>query len=356
MFRNNKFWFILGTLVVMAALLVACGPQATPAPTEAPPPEPTKAPAAEQIQPTRKRPAAGATEACTTELWSAIPGGALEKAYNGELNGKVVTMMGPFTEGDIVKFEQSIKAFEEKTGIDIQYEGTKEFEATIGVRVDAGDVPDIVDFPQPGLLAAFFKQGNFVDPTTFLPMDYLKQQYTQGWLDMATMAGPDGPGVGGIWARYNGKSQVWYPKDDFEAAGYTIPTSWEELIALSDQIVADGDTPWCVGIESGAATGWPATDWMEEFMLRTTTPENYDKWVSGELKFELAGSARCADQAVRAVAERRLRVWWARSHYNDLLWGCTCADVRAAAQVLAAQTGQLHHKLLPRRREGWRRL
>ena len=150
--------------------------------TEAPAPAETEAPATEP------------TAACTTELWTAIPGGALEKAYNGELTGKVVTMMGPFTEGDIVKFEQSIKAFEEKTGIDIQYEGTKEFEATIGVRVDAGDVPDIVDFPQPGLLAAFFKQGKFIDPTTFLPADYLKQQYNQGWLDMATMDGPDGPG------------------------------------------------------------------------------------------------------------------------------------------------------------------
>ena len=169
MFRNNKFWLILGTLVVMAALLVACGPQATPAPTEAPPPEPTKAPAAEQPAAPTKAPAAGQPEACTTELWTAIPGGALEQAYNGELKGKVVTMLGPFTEGDIVRFEQSIKAFEEKTGIDIQYEGTKEFEATIGVRVGANDVPDIVDFPQPGLLANFFKDGKFIDPTTFLP-------------------------------------------------------------------------------------------------------------------------------------------------------------------------------------------
>ncbi len=167
------------------------------------------------------------------------------------------------------------------------------------MRVGANDVPDIVDFPQPGLLANFFKQGKFIDPTTFLPMEYLKQQYTQGWLDMGTMAGADGqPATGGIWARFNGKSQVWYPKDDFEAAGYAIPTSWDELIALSDQIDADGDTPWCVGIESGAATGWPATDWMEEFMLRTTTPENYDKWVNGELKFNSPGSAQCAAEAV----------------------------------------------------------
>ena len=38
--------------------------------------------------------------------------------------------------------------------------------------------------------------------------------------------------------------------------------------------------PWCAGIESGDATGWPATDWMEDIILRTAGPETYDKWVS----------------------------------------------------------------------------
>jgi alpha-glucoside transport system substrate-binding protein len=103
---------------------------------------------------------------------------------------------------------------------------------------------------------------------------------------MGTMKGKDGPIMAGIWNRVNAKSLVWYPKAEFDAAGYTVPTSWDELIALSDQIVSDGDTPWCIGIESGAATGWPMTDWLEEMMLRTTTPENYDKWVAGELKFD----------------------------------------------------------------------
>ena len=59
----------------------------------------------------------------------------------------------------------------------------------------------------------------------------------------------------------------------------------EELFALSDQMVADGNTPWCIGVESGNATGWTATDWMEDIMLRTTTPENYDRWVSNDLAF-----------------------------------------------------------------------
>jgi alpha-glucoside transport system substrate-binding protein len=92
--------------------------------------------------------------------------------------------------------------------------------------------------------------------------------------------------MAGIWARFNAKSQVWYPKQAWDAAGYEIPTTWDEMLELSDLIVSDGDTPWCVGIESGAATGWPATDWMEEVMLRTTSLENYDKWTRGELPFD----------------------------------------------------------------------
>jgi alpha-glucoside transport system substrate-binding protein len=90
----------------------------------------------------------------------------------------------------------------------------------------------------------------------------------------------------GIWARANGKSSVWYPKAEFDAAGYTVPTTWDELMALTAQIAADGDTPWCIGIESGAATGWAMTDWIEDVMLRTTSLENYDKWVAGELPFD----------------------------------------------------------------------
>jgi alpha-glucoside transport system substrate-binding protein len=204
-------------------------------------------------------------------------------------------MMGPFTDADEVKFNNAVAEFEEKTGIDIQYTGTKEFEATISVRVDAGDAPDIVDFPQPGLLANFAKTGKVVDVNSFISAEHLAKQYNQSWLDMAIVAGPDGPITGGVWHRFNGKSLVWYPKKQFDAAGYTVPTTWDELIELSDTIVADGDAPWCVGIESGAATGWPATDWMEEFMLRTTSLENYDKWVTGELAFESPEVTKAAE-------------------------------------------------------------
>lgn len=217
---------------------------------------------------------------------STAPEGYLGRALAGEFKGTTVTATGPFVDEDAVKFNASIKAFSETTGITIAYEGTKEFEATISARVDADDAPDIVDFPQPGLLANFAKTGKVIDLSQHLDMEALRANYNASWLDMGTMEGSGGDILAGIFDRVNGKSFVWYPKAAFDAAGYTVPTTWDELIALQDLIVADGDTPWCIGIESGAATGWPVTDWLEEFMLRTTSLENYDKWVTNELKFD----------------------------------------------------------------------
>ena len=260
--KNKRFlWAFIALLIVSSLVLGACGQQATEEPTE---------PAVEEEEEMEEEEMADGTY--------------YDRALAGEFDGAVVTMTGPFTDEDAVKFNNSVADFEEESGIDIQYEGSKEFEASISVRVEAGDAPDIVDFPQPGLLKTFVAQGEVVDVSTFLPESSF-ENYKQSWWDMAEMEAPDGTITAGVWHRFNAKSQVWYPKEEFEAAGYEIPETWDEMIALSDQIVADGDKPWCVGIESGAATGWPATDWMEEIMLRTTSLENYDMWTTGELPF-----------------------------------------------------------------------
>lgn len=329
---KKNFWFWLTLLVVMT-LVAACGGTATPAAqpatekpaaeapaTEAPAtaaPAATEAPATEAPAATEEAAAeAPATEAATEEaaaeateeamaeggaMTTPPEGSFLAQAMAGDFKGTQVSMMGPFTEEDAVKFNNAIKDFEDATGIDIQYEGTKEFEATISVRVDAGDAPDIVDFPQPGLLGNFVREGKVVDVSSFISEDWLKQQYNQSWLDMATMQGPDGPVTAGVWHRFNGKSLVWYPKAAFDEAGYTIPQTWDELMELTQTIADDGDTPWCIGIESGAATGWPATDWIEDIMLRTTSLENYDKWIRGELKFN--------SPEVKKATETMAEIW-----------------------------------------------
>jgi alpha-glucoside transport system substrate-binding protein len=214
-------------------------------------------------------------------------GPELAAAFQGKYKGTIVTMSGPFTAQDTVKFNQSIQDFQDKTGITILYAGTKEFEASIRIQIEGGDAPDIADFPQPGLLASFAAQGKVLDANKIVNPAWLKQNYSQAWIDLSQMKNKDGSTfTAGIWARANGKDLVFYPKKAFDAAGYKVPTTWDELMTLSNQIIKDGDTPWCIGIESGAATGWTATDWIEALMLRTTTPENYDKWVAGTLKFD----------------------------------------------------------------------
>jgi alpha-glucoside transport system substrate-binding protein len=286
---KRQLFLLLTVVLMLSMVLAACGGVAAPTTAPAEPAVPTEAAApAEPAAPTEAA-APAEPAAPTNELAEAAAAKGLTElanAYNGDYKGTVVTMNGPFTEADAVIFNESIAAFEEATGIDIQYEGSKEFEASISIRVQANDPPDIADFPQPGLLNTFVGQGKVIPATDLVPESWLTQNYLQSWLDMATMTGADGtPDQYGVWHRFNAKSLVWYPKAAFEAAGYTVPTTWEELQALQDEIVADGDTPWCVGIESGAATGWPATDWTEEFMLRTTSLENYDAWVLGDLPF-----------------------------------------------------------------------
>ncbi|MFX3635360.1 MAG: ABC transporter substrate-binding protein [Candidatus Pristimantibacillus sp.] len=246
-------------------------------------------------------PTAAATDKPAATDAPAAEGSPLEQALAGKYKGTKVSMFGPFVDVDQVKFEDAIKDFETKTGIDIQYEGSKEFEATIAIRIDGGNAPDISDFPQPGLLANFVKAGKVLDVSTFLDADKLKANYNQSWLDMAMMDSPSGKIMSGVWNRSSVKSLVWYPKKAFDEAGYKVPTTWDEMIALTDQIAKDGDPAWAIGIESGAATGWPATDWVEDIMLRTTTPENYDKWVTGELPF--------TDPVVKNAVEKMSEIW-----------------------------------------------
>jgi alpha-glucoside transport system substrate-binding protein len=297
---KKAIWQTLALLVISAMLLTACG-GAAPAATEAP--------------------AAEAAVGKPYDGQTPPPAGQeLTDALAGKYKGKVVSMAGPFTDADAVKFDNSVKAFEAATGIDIQYEGSKEFEASITIRLDGGDAPDIVDFPQPGLLATAVKKGQAVDLNTVINPEWLKKNYSSSWLQMGTMEGPKGPITAGIWGRANGKSLVFYPKAKFDAAGYKVPQTWDEMMALTEQIAADGDTPWCIGMESGAATGWAMTDWIEDVMLRTTSLENYDKWVKGELKFD-SPEVKKALEYVTAIWFNDAYVYGGRASISTTFFG-----------------------------------
>jgi len=213
-------------------------------------------------------------------------GGGNQKENTGTVN--VLNAMEPH-EGDAVQ-----KAVEDNIG-DVAYtveiEASPDFEEQFQVRTEGGTL-DVGLVPQPGTVAAQAEAGTIVSLED-LGFDIGELEDTVGeyLMSLVEFNGKHW----GLPTNVNLKSMIWYPKDDFDKAGYTVPTTWDELMALSDQIVADGGTPWCVGFESGSATGWPATDWMEDIMLRTAGPDVYDQWVTHDIPFN--------DPAVQTAAE-----------------------------------------------------
>lgn len=206
-----------------------------------------------------------------------------QQAMEGDAGGDgTVTVLGVVVGEQQEKLEAALAPFEEETGIDVIYEGTDAFATLLPVRVESGDAPDIAMFPQPGLMADFAESGQLIPVTTFMERETLANAYSDDWLDLATIDGD----LYGVWLRASVKSLVWYNPQEFAAQGYEVPTTWDEMIALSDQIVAEGETPWCLGMESGDATGWVGTDWVEDIMLRTAGPEVYDQWINHAIPFD----------------------------------------------------------------------
>jgi alpha-glucoside transport system substrate-binding protein len=82
------------------------------------------------------------------------------------------------------------------------------------------------------------------------------------------------------------KSMIWYPVPEFGAEAYAIPQTWDDLIALSDRLVSDGRTPWCIGWESGDFDGWPGTDWIEHLLLEDAGVAAYDDWTFHRMGFD----------------------------------------------------------------------
>lgn len=242
MSKKRTLWTLLGIMMIAAMLISACA-SATEAPTEAAPEEMPEE----------------------------------EMSFEGE----TVTIFTAAGEDQARAFQDEFVDFIAETGIEVVVEGSPDFEVLSVTRAEAGDPPEIYNFPQPGLMADLARDGYLFDLNETLGADYLSEAYNDAWLNLASsMAHWSASGTTRMSRAWCGtrKPSSKPPATPFRKPGMTYYT-------LSDQIVADGSVPWCIGIESATATGWPATDWVEDIMLRTTSTENYDKWTTGELKF-----------------------------------------------------------------------
>jgi alpha-glucoside transport system substrate-binding protein len=210
-------------------------------------------------------------------------GGSSVDGGTGDGDG-TVEIIGAFGGTEAESFEKEIKAFEDESGIDIQYTGTADFQTIITSRVRSGDTPDIGLFPQPGTLTDFGDDGEVAAVEDYMEVGPLEETLIPGLLDAGTTE--DGT-VYGAPMRVAAKSLVFAPKQAYADGGYsTDPASVQELQEIADEIKGSGTAPWCLGYGSDASTGWVGTDWIEEYMLRLHGPEVYDQWVNHEIPFD----------------------------------------------------------------------
>lgn len=217
-----------------------------------------------------------------------------ETTAHGDLAGTEVSIFGAFTSIEAEAVNAVIdEKFNGPTGADAFYEGSESFEEQIKIRVEGGNPPDIALYPQPGSVVEMAASGDAIALEDLgFSLEELEATFGSYLVSLGEYEGKHY----GIPTNVNSKSLVWYNVAIFEAEGYDIPTTWDDWTALMDQMIADGyETPLCIGTGSDAATGWPATDWMEDIMLRTAGADVYDQWVSHEIAFNDAAVLRAAD-------------------------------------------------------------
>jgi len=208
----------------------------------------------------------------------------------------VVEVFGNLTDTDSTDIAASMAAFERRTGIDVRYVGSSAFESDLLARLRRGEPPDMALIPQPALLRELVRLG------TVRPIEGELAAAVRDAVDprLTPLAEVDGE-LFGSWHQVVVKSLVWYSPPVLQAAGLTVPTSWAELQALTDHAARSGITPWCIGMRDGDTTGWVATDWVEDLLLRRAGAAVYDGWTAGTVPFT-DGRVRDAVSAFGAIA------------------------------------------------------
>jgi alpha-glucoside transport system substrate-binding protein len=256
----------LVTIGLLVTLLVTTFASCTPAPASQPAQPP------KQEQPTQK----------PADTQAPIPQPttppAVQPTQPPVSTGKTIEILGPWGGLEQEALMKVIKPFEDQSGITINYTGTRDV-SLVKSRSTAGNPPDFYISPLPSITSEFAADNRLVALDSFMDMSKLKAAYPEAWLSLAT----NKDHLYGVFGPVTIKSIVWYNPANFKAKGYVVPTTWDEMVALSDKMVKDGNVPWAVAMGSGDATGWPGTDWVEDIMLRTVGTEGYDKWVNHEI-------------------------------------------------------------------------
>ena len=225
-----------------------------------------------------RKPLVVASAATMMTLGLAACGGG--DSGGGEADGSVTiwtSMDQPVVDG----LEASLAPKAEEAGIEVEWERVTDINTLIMTKLNASDAPDIAVIPQPGVVANMQERNGIQPLDDVLDMDALEQSMLPGVVEVGTVDDQ----YYGLQINASVKSLVFYPKKAWDEAGYEAPETLDDLMALTEEIKADGGTPWCVGIESDTATGWPATDWFEDLVMKFGGEDVYNQWITHEIPF-----------------------------------------------------------------------
>jgi alpha-glucoside transport system substrate-binding protein len=196
--------------------------------------------------------------------------------------GSTVEVLGVWGSTELESFQAMVAPWQEQTGGQMNFTGTRDLTAVLTTRIQAGNPPDVAILPNPGLVKQFATAGDLQPLGPMLDMTVIDQQYSAAWLDLGTVNGD----VYALPSKATNKGIIWYNPNTFTTNGWDIPSTWEEMISLSDSIVAAGGVPanpWSVGAEAGQASGFAATDWIAQIFLTKYGGDAYDQWVNHEI-------------------------------------------------------------------------
>ena len=197
----------------------------------------------------------------------------------GEASQSTVDVLNVWGGEEQDSFKAVVAPFTKTNNIAVNVESTRDLDATLTSRIRGGNPPDIAILPNPGKMQQLAKQGKLLRLDAFLDMSKLRTDYASSWIDLGTYNG----GFYALFYKAANKGTIWYNPTQFKTLGVQPPVTWSDLIALSDKIASSGKYPWSMGVESGAASGWPAADWVAEIYLNQSGPGLYDQWVAHKI-------------------------------------------------------------------------
>lgn len=209
------------------------------------------------------------------------PGASSPSSSSSSVHGGSVSVIGTWSGNELANFQQVLKPFQDKTGITVNFESSRDQDAILTTRVAAGNPPDLAAAPSPTLLTRFAQQNKVVPLENIVDMNTLRSEYDKSWIDLGTVNGH----LVQVFSWASPKGFIWYNPKVWQQKGYQVPKTWEDLISLQSKMKSNGDTPWCMAVESGAASGWAGSDIEKEIALSQLGPNGYDQWWKGKLKW-----------------------------------------------------------------------